>query len=309
MTTKSMGMCGKWRRANETLLTILNDSILISIDVTDGTLRARSALDGVEICTLEEAVEDVQEEDEFFVYVPPPKDDDEMVFVLGRKYDYVLKILKFNNDTKTIDSVREEIQVNSEEDVVIDIAISKSLVATVTQNGQANVHYLQGERAQKPWLTIEAASCVAISPDERMLFVGGATGKSCSMWSIAARACSHELQPFSRCNDTHALLVARFSPDGRIVAGSSALTGEIYLWDAKLMGSLLGILRDAEDLVIDFAFSPNSAHIIGCIPDGEQQIVWDLHSGDRERLMNLLSSRALVFKSPKVVSKIREFLF
>jgi len=132
----------------------------------------------------------------------------------------------------------------------------------------------------RDWLTVPAASLifvgVAFSPNGATF---AAPAEPTGVWLWDSRT-GERLRSFA--SETKLTSVA-FSPDGRLLAGTSDLTFEPLVWDVE-SGDLLFTLAGHSDAVRAVAFSPDSRRIATGSWDGTAA-VWDASTGSRIALL------------------------
>lgn len=235
------------------------------------------------------------------------------VIALGLQYSNTVCLVDITSHDKHSSIVLEAIVPNCEDDVFVKGELSATHLAVITDFGRLLVFRLNLQQAQMlPVISTAKVTCCRFSPNSRNLFVSTRQGNS--IWSVAARVESHVLQRPAAIEDRECQ-VAEFSPNGQIVAASC--DSAIYLWEAEF-GHYLGALCDAEQTIVSIAFSWNSQRLLAlCRDDSEEdeeealectQIVWDLLSGQRDRI-RILSLHPELSGLPALLARIQAYLF
>ena len=128
----------------------------------------------------------------------------------------------------------------------------------------------------------------AISPDGRLLAVGGHDGHGSdhrlTLIDLRSRSLLHELRGHS-----NVVLDIEFSPDGRLLASSSA-DATIRLWNLSTLRAT-HVLRGHSRRVVDISFSHRGSQIASASLDGSAKI-WSTRSGALERTLGEHASGA-----------------
>jgi hypothetical protein len=145
----------------------------------------------------------------------------------------------------------------------------------------AGVFHDQGMLAEAGPLSV-----IAVSPDERLLAIGGVDG-SVRLWNLESKVAVRTLRSRIHLKTGHAALTTSlaFSPDGVLLA-TGHLDGAIYVWDSKSGFEMDAKLRH-EGAVGGLAFTPDGSTLISGGQDATLKF-WGVESiiaGDARRQM------------------------
>jgi len=148
---------------------------------------------------------------------------------------------------------------------------------------------------------------IAVSPDERLLAIGGIDG-SIKLWNLEGRVGVRTLRSRIHLRTGHDALTTclQFSPDGALLA-TGHLDGAIYVWDSKSGLEMESQLRH-EGSVGGLAFTPDGSTLIS---GGKDAIIkyWDVEAviaGEARRQMRrqpaAVTALAMTVKGDLVVT-------
>jgi len=287
-----------WKLEESAMLTPLDDNgtklfILRTKDVKGNVISSSdgTVLGCLDLSSLEIETEMLDSEDDYLLIRCSKS-----CIAIAKRFDVVVGIF----DQTTFSCIRQIIG-DGEENAVDTLTLSDTHIAILSPTSRLSVYHIEKEGTL--W-TVEGVCCTAFSPNGRRLIVS--TDEGTSMRIINAGLISHAMSPPHPDDEVQPRLnLACFSNDGTIVAGADESTGAIYLWDAEF-GSVIGILGDAEGMVTSLTFSKCGRRLAATV-EGGTELVWDLFSGHRERLLALCAHPDRNFRL--LLPRIREFLF
>ena len=124
----------------------------------------------------------------------------------------------------------------------------------------------------RPGTPLYVSPCLALSPDDRWLAVGGKSSGGIVLDDAAAGT----TQPDGYSDSF--VLQAAFSADGRILA-TGDLAGAVVLRDME-RGRRLRVLKDHKTLIEAIAFSP-AGQLVAASSRGGRVVVWEVDTGRR----------------------------